>query len=323
MQHHSRNCARAVLLFVVAFFNLQAIRRDDNSHNGVFVKLEGHALVNHVMESFSVTSPVHCGQGCLGNPSCRSYNIRHDTVCELLNTTKKSAKECLIKHSGSNHYHDPEIFTSCLDFLHAGYDKNGIFTITGSDNNDFKVFCDFTSELGSAWTLVLSFARKNKNLDTYCKRSLSQNDPRNGENPNWEDYRLSLSRMQHLRSQSTYWRFTTEFPVLGVDYRDYVRAKFSSMDVLTFHAGGHCKQVELVNIRGYQGADITAPFWQVDGTWPLHTDSTSEACEFRSAKAGSVATENNFGYYCQTYNPVFRGTATQESTTQLWFGAYL
>ncbi|XP_032218941.1 uncharacterized protein LOC116602027 [Nematostella vectensis] len=106
-----------------------------------------------------------------------------------------------------------------------------------------KVFCDFTSELGSAWTLVLSFARKNKNLDTYCKRSLSQNDPRNGENPNWEDYRLSLSRMQHLRSQSTHWRFTTEFPVQNF-------ARLCLGYVLSYDAVGHRKQVELVNIRG-------------------------------------------------------------------------
>ncbi|XP_046844600.1 uncharacterized protein LOC124438479 [Xenia sp. Carnegie-2017] len=140
-----------------------------------------------------------------------------------------------------------------------------------------------TSEPGSAWTLVMSFALKNKVIEQLSKKGFQQNAPVNENSPNFDLYRMSNSQMTYLNSQSTHWRVTYEYPKIKVDYRDYVRTKFTDFDVMTFTGFGICKKVEY------------AP----------HIDSTIPGgCQF-DASAGAVRYEDDFGYYT-TPNKKFR-----------------
>ena len=179
-----------------------------------------------------------------------------------------------------------------------------------------------TSEAGSAWTLVMSYALKNRHMAQFARKTMKQDAPVNKHSPNWNLYRMSLSQMTHLKSQSTHWRTTCSFPTHKVDYTDYVRAKFTHFDIMTFLGYGICKKVEYVNIRGHQCAQCTSKWWQLNSRYAPHIDSTFTGCNL-VATQGAVSTENNFGYYVEAYNNKFRCSAGSLSTTNWWFGGYL
>ncbi|XP_048577923.1 uncharacterized protein LOC116610719 [Nematostella vectensis] len=311
-------------LLLASFFTIaESMERKENERSAIFMKIEGFAIMNGVISEHDVTSSVECGQKCLMHYQCRSYNLVSGTLCQLLNVTKTTAKDSLVETPYSIHFYDiSETFKSCLDFLKIGITENGIYTITGSDDKQFSVYCDFRSEPPAAWTLVMAFSRRNRRIDAFCNKAFSVDIQRNENNPNWNDFRLSLPRMQLLKSQSTHWRVTTGFPVYGVDYRDYVRGNFLAFDIMTFSGGGICKPVELVNIRGLLGTNTEAAFWQ-NGIG-FHIDSGATHCQFKP-NSGAVHSENNFGYYCESdpsMNVNFRGTKDDDSTTEYWFGGY-
>ena len=62
--------------------------------------------------------------------------------------------------------------------------------------------------------------------------------------------RVGYARV-YCRDYSTYWRATCEFPSVGIDYRDYVRAKLADVDPVTYSESESCKTVEYINIRGH------------------------------------------------------------------------
>ena len=79
---------------------------------------------------------------------------------------------------------------SCLDW---GYDSamiNGIYRISDDDGVEFKVYCDFTSEPNSVWTLIESFSL-GKN-DLFKDKPFKIDFPSLEDSPNWNNYRLSL-----------------------------------------------------------------------------------------------------------------------------------
>ncbi len=178
-----------------------------------------------------------------------------------------------------------------------------------------------TSEAGSAWTLVMSYALKNRHMVQLTRKTMKQDAPVNKHSPNWNLYRMSLSQMTHLKSQSTHWRTTCSFPTHKVDYTDYVRAKFTDFDIMTFLGSGICKKVEYINIRGHQCAQCTSKWWQVNSKYAPGMDSPSTGCDL-VATEGSVSSEDNFGGYF-SYNNKFRCSAGSLSTTNWWFGGYL
>ncbi len=47
----------------------------------------------------------------------------------------------------------------CIDYLLGGNLENGYYTLYDKQNQRYTAYCDFTSEPGSAWTLVVSFSR--------------------------------------------------------------------------------------------------------------------------------------------------------------------
>lgn len=214
---------------------------------------------------------------------------------------------------------------SCLDYLRQGARTNGRYLIQGNNNgNLYEAYCDFNSEPLSAWTLVLSFARKNRKMDEFCNKELTKSYPRSKHDPNWEAYRQSLTRMKLIAQVSTHFRATTDFEKVGVDFRDYLRANISGLDVLTESLTNVCKKVEYINIRGITGVNTEINVVSSSG-YLFHTDSSNTICAYKSNQ-GSVLNENNFGFYCEAdsaMNMQFRGTANEDSTTQFWFGGYL
>ncbi|XP_065051798.1 uncharacterized protein LOC135681285 isoform X5 [Rhopilema esculentum] len=265
---------------------------NDSTNGG---RLNPLCVSNQNVESGKMKE-MHCGQPLLGRYVSvfidRGENLQ---VCEL------------------------EVYqankTSCVHWYRIGARNNGIYAINGT-GLIHHVYCDFSSEPNFVWTLVTSFSLANNYL--FKNKPLYDNDPISEYEPNWNSYRLAFSVMEYVSSVSTHWRATCSYPGYGVDYRDYVRAKLSEINPLTYNTYGECRTVELINIRGYSATGQLVKFWQ---RWDLFfcTDSSYDSC-FVLAKPGSILNEDNFGYY-GTVNKDFRCTENSASTTQYWIGA--
>ncbi|XP_068728640.1 uncharacterized protein, partial [Montipora capricornis] len=208
----------------------------------------------------------------------------------------------------------------CLDYLRHGVSKCGIYKLFDSSGNSFPAYCDFQSELGSAWTLVMSWSHSRRGLVPFRNTPFKFDAPVNENAQNWNLYRLSLALMRSLKSHSTHWRATCSFPIHGVDYRDYVRGNFKDFNIVDFLGSCECKKVEFGNIRGHVGMHVTVSFWQKTNSWLLHI-STPNNFQFKPS-AGSVSSEDNFGGYWAS-NPAFRCSENDASTAQWWFGGHL
>ena len=167
----------------------------------------------------------------------------------------------------------------------------------------------------------MSWSRENRRISAFYNTPLNRNDPENENSSNWDHYRLRLKRMRSLQVQCTHWRATCSYQTYGIDFRDYLRCNFKDCNIVDCLETGQCKRVEYVIIRGHNGTNLKVPFWQKKSTWMLHHDSSYDLCQF-TAKVGSVSSEDNFGFY-YTFNPTFRCTQADNSTTQWWFGAHL
>ena len=210
---------------------------------------------------------------------------------------------------------------SCLDHLKDGIKTNGHYSVADINGKTVTVYCDFTSEPGSAWTLVASWAFENNMLPAFRTQPLTENAPVNERTPNWAFYRLSKPQMTFLKSQSTHWRATCSFENWTVDYTDYVRGSVKDLDITAYLGDGECKKIEFINIRGHTGYNITVPFWQMKNSHILHTDSAVQRCQF-DGRNGAAVSEDNFGHYGGS-NSRFRCTSAPTATTQYWFGGYL
>lgn len=204
---------------------------------------------------------------------------------------------------------------SCLDHARNGLKANGYYNIYDISSNLITVYCDMTSEAGKAWTLVVSWAKSNKDMPEFQSKKLTDDAPVDKRFPNWNRYRMSLSMINDLSAQSTHWRATCSFPTHGVDYVDYVRGKFQELDVINFRGSNICKRMEYVNILGYQCSDCDLPWWQGSGEF-LHTDSGYTTCGFDASQGGGG---DHFGCN-RDDNPNFRCMADVSATTNWWFG---
>ena len=202
--------------------------------------------------------------------------------------------------------------------------ENGFYLLFDDQGQRYLAYCDLASEPGAAWTLVISWTRSLKNLPQFRSKSFVQDAPVNENSPNWYSYRQTLARMKNIHSRSTHWRATCSFNQFkAIDYRDYIRGKFSDLDIMAFSGKGVCFPVEHVDIRGSTaGKGTTLPFFQGQDREFLHTDSTFTGCEFKPNVSSAVASEDNFGLYSDV-NVKFRCAAGDYSTTQWWFGGYL
>ena len=147
---------------------------------------------------------------------------------------------------------------------------------------------------------------------------MSYNIPLNEESLQWNKYRLSRDKMQHIADHSTHLRFTCNFETDGLVFTDYARAKLEGFQIFDMWYA-ECRSYERVNIRGVECHDCTAASYQRDGTmFHIGTYST-ENCQF-NATVGAVYREQTFGRYTFR-NPLFRCVSARNSTTQIWFGA--
>lgn len=210
---------------------------------------------------------------------------------------------------------------TCLDHMNDGAQKNGYFSVAGKGGKTLTVYCDFTSEPGSAWTLVMSWSLANKDVPAFKSEPFKQDVPLNEKTPNWVAYRMSKNEMDLIKSGSSHWRSTCSFDKFGVDYTDYMRGNFKDFDITTYLGQQQCRKVDYINIRGHIGYHSTVTFWQVTNGYLLHTDSSITKCSF-NGKQGARHSEDNFGYYYTT-NPAFRCTSGPSATTQYWFGSYI
>ena len=212
---------------------------------------------------------------------------------------------------------------SCVEYGQQGAYKDGVYKIYDNSGNTFPAYCDLRSEPGIAWTLVMSWSRENRGISSFKRAPFQINAAENENSSNWDRYRLSLKRMRSLQAHSTHWRATCSYPTHGIDFRDYLRGNFKDFNIIDFLGSCTCKRVEYINIRGYNGTNLTAPFWQILERFTLHIDSRYSRytkCEFNAASTGAVLSEDNFGYY-GSFNTNFRCTQGTQSTTQWWFGA--
>ena len=151
---------------------------------------------------------------------------------------------------------------SCLDYLEHGVFESDCYWLFDNKDRRYVAYCDLSSEPGSAWTLVMSWDRTNKNLPQFQRKTFLEDAPINHNTPNWNFFRQTLERMKNIRSRSSHWRATCSFNSKQVlDYRDYIRGKFNDFDIMTFLGDGKCQPVEFVNIRWHAaGSGTTAQF---------------------------------------------------------------
>ncbi|CAH3031027.1 unnamed protein product, partial [Pocillopora meandrina] len=287
-------------------------------------------LIGQVIKSlFTRGGILSCAHRCLSLPSCSSYNYQMSESdygnCEL-NGGKEGDQENLVERAGYVFARQRKPPRSCKEARQQiSKPVSGFFCIQDNNGDMFKVYCDFTSEPGWAWTLVMSETLQNVGKP-FTQRGLFTNEPMSSEVPNWEAYRLQLDRMKGLRSESTHWRITCSFdPASVFDYRDYVRAKFTNFDLLTHRDRGRktCKLVDYIDVHGHNCKNCTAVWYQA-GEFILTHKSNESLCEFGSAP-GSIQvhgtySEQNFGRYA-FYNPNFRCTSNSSATTNYWFGS--
>ena len=81
--------------------------------------------------------------------------------------------------------------TSCLDYLLRDDSTCGMYRIYDDARNNFPAFCDFKSEPGTAWILVMSWANKHRSLPAFNATPFKNNAPINVNSHNWEFYLTS------------------------------------------------------------------------------------------------------------------------------------
>ena len=134
---------------------------------------------------------------------------------------------------------------------------NGIYNIVNQSNVSFPVYCDFGSERDMAWTLIQSHSFQNNGV--FHDRPFFLHDlPINQDAPEWNSYRLSISRMKSIQTVSTHFRATCFFSTDGVDYQDYWSVSLERIDLFVEPATNiFCLFSEFVNVRGYQCTNCT------------------------------------------------------------------
>ena len=67
---------------------------------------------------------------------------------------------------------------------------NGIYSISDDNGIEFNVYCDFTSEPNSVWTLIESFSLDKNEL--FKDKPFNIDFPYLEDSPDWDNYRLSF-----------------------------------------------------------------------------------------------------------------------------------
>ena len=136
-----------------------------------------------------------------------------------------------------------------------------------------------------------------------------------------ESYRWNKDRILSMHEfDKTYLFMTCNFDISMS--KDYVLTKFYSEFLWDSDIGtdNNCYKVEYSNIRGYQCDSQSVNFWSLSKNMHFRIDSHFCHCQCCQWNNGSVASEDNFGFY-KNFNPEFACSATDASTTNYWLGS--
>ena len=256
----------------------------------------------------------YCPQPTCHNKCCETAPCQHGGTCREVCNVNNRRFQCTCPPGFTGHRCQFPL-RSCKDIMVIQEAANGIYNILDEGNVSFPVYCDLGSEPGVAWTLIQSHSLQNNNA--FKSKAFYLHDlPINQDAPEWNSYRLSMSRMKSIQDVSSHWRATCNFPTESVDFRDYWRVPLKILDLLKEPAsGGFCLWSEFVNIRGNECANCTV--WTAySPVYSLHIDSWYQGvvCDFEG-RAGGIQSEDNFGFYATT-NTAFRCTSSMSSTSQ-------
>ena len=119
----------------------------------------------------------------------------------------------------------------------------------GASQESINCFCDIDSEKRFVWTLIESLSLRNNNK--FSDKAFYQNYPKKSERIfAWSKFHLSRALMMATANNSTHVRATCNFDSEKRNYRDYLRAKLSDLNVMNFNSI-QCKKIEFVSVRGY------------------------------------------------------------------------
>ncbi|KAK3712735.1 hypothetical protein QZH41_008923 [Actinostola sp. cb2023] len=316
--------------------------------DGIPISLQGYKLNGFQYKVLHSVSLIGCGQACLAEfPKCVSYNhytqSEGEDFCELNSkgissvaegiasslekvsnrvfTFRHSRQRCCRKKGITPCFepftpatHIGKYPTSCADHYKTGIRGSGLYYIRDANDRYYHVYCDFHSESNKVWTLIMSGSFKNRGLRQFKIQPFYLNDPLKEDDPNWDSYRFSLPRMQHISRSSSHWRITCNFPQDGLSYVDYVRGKISDIDMLSFKGSAVCRRVEYINVLNHK----CNSWWQETGHYIFHHDITYSSCEF-GATPGGINSQDVFGFYASV-NSKFRCCLSDKSNTNYWFG---
>ncbi|TNF36352.1 MAG: hypothetical protein EP329_05305 [Deltaproteobacteria bacterium] len=246
------------------------------------------------------TSCQPCAQGeCLGAVTCDPYDgsARVCTACDN-------------GYTGTGCEVPPE---TCSDLVGTGL-PDGVYTIDPDGAGGaaaFDVYCD----ADRGWTLIESFSYANR--ATTRAADFAEDLPLNEGTPaNDALHRLSKARIVAIEAKSTEWMATCNLDTS--ERRDFVRVTRDELNPTTYVGTPGCPTAEAADIRGYACTDCLVPVWQNAANYHLHIDSSGAHCGGEPWVTGSVASEDNFGYYAVTANPAFSCSASDAATTNFW-----
>ena len=229
-------------------------------------------------------------------------------------TTPRYKCICPPGYSGEYCQHGPH--KSCRGYVN-GSRVSGTYKVLDNNMNPFDVFCHFDSNSTMAWTLVQSYLLRNT---SFKELSFLLDSPVNENEPRWDAYRVSKSRMQSIQDDSNELRMTCKYDTDGMVYRDYVQATKSQVDIMIAPAPSQhftCVVVDTINVRGHSCSKCLVFLARL---YP-YTMHFTFGCNFSpngSYFCGGLG-EDNFGFY-DCINPAHRCSSSPTATTQTWLG---
>ncbi|XP_028519531.1 uncharacterized protein LOC114576660 [Exaiptasia diaphana] len=177
-----------------------------------------------------IVQPGVCYNGC-----CRSQPCRNGGTCveHCISPKKKFSCTCTLNYHGIV-CDKTHVFTSCLDVLRyhtpkGSHPKNGKYYMHLPGLRNRLVFCAFESK-NRAWTLVESYSISK--IDIYRAMVFHQFIARNHNNPNWNDHRQGTHFINYIRSKSTMFRVTCDFPRRSSLVPDYLFGYLRDYDII-------------------------------------------------------------------------------------------
>ena len=235
--------------------------------------------------------------------------------------------QCQLGFTGENCQCTPK---SCRSFFNSDPTlPSGNYVLYDKTGQSLKAYCDFTIDSGKVWTLVMSYTSGNNSH--YQKQPLRNNFPRNENEVNWGDYRLSKTRMATIQNDTTHWRMTCNYNTQSIaDKVDYLRVKHVAYYVLSHNSAlypdnDRCTSVENLNIRGDFCSNCSVAITQDPNDMLYINNYYNEvsSCDWQYPGGYHICGhfgEFNFGFY-ECVNTYFRCSSSSSSTTQMWFGS--